>query len=93
MATNFPTKEMIKKSLRNSQYTFDYDFIAGVKENDKDIYKAGGNIRGNEAFNLWTKARAGEETAGVLGIKERESWAARHWRWFTIQVRDKAGDY
>ena len=41
MATNFPTQGDDKKiSLRNSQYPqFDYDFIAGVKENDKDIYK------------------------------------------------------
>ncbi len=81
MATDFPTKGEDKKiSLRNSNYPqFDYGFIAGVKENDPDIYKAGGNIRGNEAFNLWTKARDGEETAGVIKwIKEREAWAARH---------------
>ena len=79
--TDFPTKGEDKKiSLRNSNYPqFDYGFIAGVKENDPDIYKAGGNIRGNEAFNLWTKARNGEETEGVLSwIKEREAWVARH---------------
>ena len=92
MATNFPTHGDDKKiSLRNSQYPqFDYDFIAGVKENDNDIYKAGGNIRGNEAFNLWTKARAGEETDGVIKwIKEREAWAARH---FDDGSQFKSGD-
>jgi HK97 family phage major capsid protein len=92
MATDFPTKGDDKKiSLRNSNYPqFDYDFIAGVKENDKDIYKAGGNIRGNEAFNLWTKARAGEETAGVISwIKEREAWVARH---FEDGSQFKSGD-
>ena len=92
MATNFPTQGDDKKiSLRNSQYPqFDYDFIAGVKENDNDIYKAGGNIRGNEAFNLWTKARAGEGTAGVIKwIKEREAWAARH---FGDGSQFKSGD-
>jgi HK97 family phage major capsid protein len=92
MATNFPTQGDDKKiSLRNSQYPqFDYDFIAGVKENDNDIYKAGGNIRGNEAFNLWTKARAGEETDGVIKwIKEREAWAARH---FDDGSQFKSGD-
>ena len=81
MATDFPTKDEDKKvSLRNSNYPqFDYDFIAGVKENDPDIYKAGGNIRGSESFNLWTKARNGEMTDGVISwIKEREAWAARH---------------
>ena len=30
--------------------------LSGVKENDNDIYKAGGNIRGNEAFNLMDKS-------------------------------------
>ena len=92
MATDFPTKDDDKKvSLRNSNYPqFDYDFIAGVKENDNDIYKAGGNIRGNEAFNLWTKARAGEETDGVIKwIKEREAWAARH---FEDGSQFKSGD-
>ena len=90
--TDFPTKGEDKKiSLRNSNYPqFDYDFIAGVKENDNDIYKAGGNIRGNEAFNLWTKARVGEETDGVLDwIKEREAWAARH---FEDGSQFKSGD-
>ena len=90
--TDFPNKGDDKKiSLRNSEYPqFDYDFIAGVKENDNDIYKAGGNIRGNESFNLWTKARAGEETDGVLSwIKEREAWAARH---FGDGSQFKSGD-
>ena len=92
MATDFPTKDEDKKiSLRNSNYPqFDYDFIAGVKENDPDIYKAGGNIRGNEAFNLWTKARNGEMTDGVISwIKEREAWAARH---FEDGSQFKSGD-
>ena len=42
MATDFPTKDDDKKvSLRNSNYAqFDYDFIAGVKENDNDIEMA-----------------------------------------------------
>ena len=49
------------------------------KEQHPKIWKAGGNIRGNEAFNLWGKARDGEETNAVLSwIKEREAWMARH---------------
>ena len=92
MATDFPTKDEDKKvSLRNSNYPqFDYDFIAGVKENDPDIYKAGGNIRGSESFNLWTKARNGEMTDGVISwVKEREAWAARH---FGDGSQFKSGD-
>jgi len=81
MPTDFPTKGDDKKiSLRNSNYPqFDYEFSLGVKENNKDIWDTGGNIRGNEAFNFWTKARDGVETQGTLDwIKEREAWAARH---------------
>ena len=81
MATDFPTKGDDKKiSLRNSNYPqFDYEFSLGVKENNKEIWDTGGNIRGNEAFNFWTKARDGVETQGTLDwIKEREAWAARH---------------
>jgi HK97 family phage major capsid protein/HK97 family phage prohead protease len=81
MATDFPVKGEDKKiSLRNSNYPqFDYDFAIGVKENNKAVWRTGGNIRGNEAFNFWTKARDGEDTQGTLDwIKEREAWAARH---------------
>lgn len=81
MATDFPTKGDDKKiSLRNSNYPqFDYDFASGVKENNNEVWRTGGNIRGNEAYEFWTKARDGEETEGTLDwIKEREAWAARH---------------
>ncbi len=81
MATDFPVKGEDKKiSLRNSNYPqFDYDFAKGVKENNKAVWRTGGNIRGNEAFNFWTKARDGEDTQGTIDwIKEREAWAARH---------------
>ena len=84
-ATDFPKRGDDKKiSLRNSNYPqFDYDFALNVKEDGgsvgKDIWKAGGNIRGNEAFNLWGRAREGDESPAVLKwIKEREAWAARH---------------
>jgi len=81
MATDFPTKGEDKKiSLRNSNYPqFDYDFALSVKENNNEVWRTGGNIRGNEAFEFWTKARDGVETEGTLDwIKEREAWAARH---------------
>jgi len=83
--TNFPNRGDDKAiSLRNSQHKqFDYEFAKNVKEVGvgKQIWKAGGNIRGNEAFTLWGRARAGEKTDGVLKwIKEREAWGARHFR-------------
>ena len=81
--TNFPKRGDNKKiSLRNSERPqFDYNFAFNVKKDNPKVWRAGGNIRGNEAFNLWTKARDGIETPAVLDwIKERESWAARHFR-------------
>jgi len=83
--TNFPKAGDDKKiSLRNSNYPqFDYRFAKNLKEVGvgKKIWKAGGNIRGNDAFILWGRARDGSETPAVLDwIKEREAWAARHFR-------------
>jgi len=53
MATNFPKKGDDKKiSLRNSEEKqFDYEFAKNLKEQQPKIWKAGGNIRGNEALN------------------------------------------
>ena len=79
--TDFPTKgEDLKISLRNSNLPqFDYAFALMVKEDHPAIWKTGGNIRGNDAFQLWTKAISGDESPSVLDwIKERESWGARH---------------
>ena len=57
----------------------DFAHAQRIKDDHPAIWKAGGNIRGNEAFTLWSRARDGEETEGVLDwIKEREAWAARH---------------
>jgi HK97 family phage major capsid protein len=83
MATNFPEKGDDKKiSLRNSNFPqFGYRFAKSMKDNTPKIWRAGGNIRGNEAFEFWTKARNGQETEGVTKwIKEREAWASRHFR-------------
>jgi hypothetical protein len=80
--TNFPKKGDNKKiSLRNSNYRqFDYSYANKLKEDYPTIWKKGGNIRGNQAFNLWTKARQGTQTDSVIDwIKEREAWMARHY--------------
>jgi HK97 family phage prohead protease len=79
--TNFPNKGDDKKiSLRNSEEPqFDYDFAKNIKEQTPEIWKAGGNIRGNEAFMLWGRARDGQDTEAIRDwIKERESWIKRH---------------
>jgi HK97 family phage prohead protease len=79
--TDYPTKgEDQKIVLSNSNFSqFDRDFAERLKEEDPEIWKAGGNIRGNEAFALWGRARSGDEANAVTSwIKEREAWAARH---------------
>jgi hypothetical protein len=85
--TNFPKRGDDKKiSLRNSNYPqFDFRFASALAEDNskvgKKIWKAGGNIRGTDAFRLWEKARDGSDTPAVLSwIREREAWAARHLR-------------
>lgn len=79
--TNFPNKGDDKKiSLRNSEEPqFDYYFALNIKEQTPEIWSAGGNIRGNEAFMLWGRARDGQDTEAIREwIKERESWIKRH---------------
>ena len=81
MTTNFPSEgDDLKISLRNSEYPqFDREFAENIKEFNSEIWRLGGNVRGNDAFRLWGRARDGDEANAVLNwIKEREAWAARH---------------
>lgn len=79
--TDFPKKGDDKTvSLRNSNFErFDRAFAERLKESDPAIWKAGGNIRGNDAFELWGRAIDGDKAEAVNSwIREREAWAARH---------------
>jgi len=69
-----------KPALTQSDYDrFDYAYAKDLKDNYPKIWKAGGNIRGNEAFEYFTKYREGEKTEGVLQwVSEREAWASRN---------------
>ena len=81
--SDFPTKGDDKKvSLRNSNFErFDRSFAERIKADFPEIWKAGGNIRGNEAFTLWGRALEGDEAKAVTDwIREREAWSARHFR-------------
>lgn len=82
--TNFPTKGDDKKvSLRNSQWkTFDTRYAEKLKKDYPSIWRAGGNIRGNEQYrkllpiskNNGVPKNLTEERA----IRLREAWVARH---------------
>lgn len=79
--TDFPTKGDDKAvSLRNSNFErFDRAFAERLKANEPNIWGAGGNIRGNDAFKLWGRAIDGDDAKAVTDwIREREAWAARH---------------
>lgn len=79
--TDFPTKGDDKAlSLRNSNFQrFDRAFAERLKESEPNIWSAGGNIRGNDAFKLWGRAIDGDDAKAVTDwIREREAWAARH---------------
>ncbi len=78
MATDFPQSgddEPI--SLGNSRFdVFDHSYARDLKRNHPDIWGAGGNIRGNEAFEIWKRAERGVSSPAVLAwIKEREAGA------------------
>jgi len=70
-----------KPALTQSDYDrFDYAYAKDLKDNYPKIWKAGGNIRGNEAFEYFTKYREGEKTEGTLQwVSEREAWASRNY--------------
>lgn len=81
MATDYPKKGDDKKvSLRNSNFDrFPFDWAIKVKDQTPEIWDAGGNIRGNEAFKLYERALDGDDAPSVMDwIREREAWAARH---------------
>ena len=82
--TNFPASGDDKKvSLRNSDFkVFDLDFAEHIKLNYPDIWRAGGNIKGNEQYKkLRPIALDGgkvETRSEERAVRTREAWAARH---------------
>ena len=59
---------------------FDRGFAEDVKRDWPEIWQAGGNIRGNEAYEYWGKYLDGDRGEGTLNwVREREAWAARHY--------------
>ncbi len=64
------------RSLRQ----FPYDYAKYLKENFPEIWRAGGNIRGNDTFRWWTQYRQGKRTPQVVywWKTTRPAWIARH---------------
>ena len=59
---------------------FPYKYAKYLKENFPEIWRAGGNIRGNDSFRWWTQYRQGKRTPQVVYWWEttRPAWIARH---------------
>lgn len=71
-----PSENPRKRSLRQ----FPYQYAAYLKAKFPDIWRAGGNIRGNDTFKWWTKYRKGDRSPTVVYWWEttRPAWIARH---------------
>jgi len=83
--TDFPQKgDDLKISFRNSNHKmFPLGYAKRIKEEYPEIWRKGGNIKGNAQFSILSKIQ--EEENGVPktksqedAIKLREAWAARH---------------
>ena len=88
--TDFPKAgDDLKVSLRNTEYDlFPLDYADDIKENYPQIWNKGGNILGNQQFNLLRRI---QENNGVPetdnqeeAIRLREAWAARHLKDFRL---------
>lgn len=83
--TDFPKHgDNLKVSLRNSQYEiFDPDYVDSLKEEWPEIWRAGGNIRGNEQYRklrpIIASGGAPDGEAEENAVRLREAWAARHY--------------
>ena len=89
--TDFPKKgDDSKISLRNSNHKmFPLAYAESIKNDYPEIWKAGGNIKGNAQFSILSKIQ--DQNNGVPktksqedAIKLREAWAARHKKDFRL---------
>lgn len=88
--TNFPKMgEDEKISMRNSQYkSFPLDYAMRIREEYPNIWRAGGNIKGNAQFAILSKIQKNNGVPTTSSqedaIKLREAWAARHLKDFRL---------
>lgn len=88
--TNFPKRGDNKKvSMRNSNWqTFPIGYAMKLKEEYPEIWKKGGNTKGNAQFRSLTPVvqRGGtvETKSEEDAVRLREAWVARHYKDFRI---------
>jgi HK97 family phage portal protein len=82
--TNFPKQgDDLKVSLRNSQWPiFDRNYAERLKEEYPKIWRAGGNIKGNEQYRkllvVLNNNGVAKNGTDEKAIRLREAWVARH---------------
>jgi hypothetical protein len=61
---------------------FPYEYAKYLKQHFPEIWKLGGNIRGNDAFRWWSAYRQGDRSPTVMRwwAVTRPAWIARHYR-------------
>ena len=75
-----PADSDIRNPRTRSLQQFPYDYAKYLKDNFPEIWRAGGNIRGNDTFKWWTAYRKGDRSEKVLywWKTTRPAWIARH---------------
>lgn len=67
---------------------FDREFAAMVKDEHPDIWDAGGNIKGDDQYEILTKIAdnggVAETEDQVAALELREAWVARHYKDFQL---------
>jgi hypothetical protein len=83
--TNFPADgDDEEVSLKNSGYQiFDWEYAEDLKENFPEIWRAGGNIEGNNQYRrllpiVRRQSQEPQTETEEMAIRKREAWSARH---------------
>lgn len=75
---------IVRKAKKNPAKPpqFPYEYAATLKRLFPDIWAAGGNIRGNDAFKWWSSYRRGNRSPEVVHWWNvtRPAWIARHYQ-------------
>ncbi len=80
LSKRFNYQNDIRNPRTRSLQQFPYDYAKYLKDNFPEIWRAGGNIRGNDTFKWWTAYRKGDRSEKVLywWKTTRPAWIARH---------------
>lgn len=85
--TNFPADgDDENVNLSNSGYqVFDWEYAEDLKENWPEIWRAGGNIEGNNQYRrllpiVRRRSKAPTTETEEMAIRKREAWSARHFQ-------------